>query len=310
LQQISAAVANAVLYHFGLLALIDEDPRVYTGESFSHPVHLSGNASAHRMVSSLDPPPAAGVHQVVAATITYLVHRIIWSETGDERRAMGNADFRATAAPGMVGGQNPLPGWDMEALVGFLATDLLGSAIYGFQGQISKTINFFDLSRTTYPRLKSVEISASSAVISPPIINDLLRQVRDADDTGELHKGMPDVLAVPPLQDQFLSNIVGLQLALPAAGDISGGAAGGFKKYDGLTVFPVGGLTNSIIASIRLANWKILNHEASPGGVHTLPYGSQTDAVTGQTIISKTLFCERPWAEGKVTDLAVAYSAP
>ncbi len=310
LQQISGFIANAVLYHIGLLRLIDEDPQLYTSDSYSHPIHVVGNTSAHRMVSSLDPPPAAGLDQVVAATVVYLVHRIIWTETGDTRRAMGNADFRAMEAPGVTGGQNPLPGWDLEALVGFIAEDLLGSSNYGFLGQISASINFWDLSRTTYPRLKSVDLPQSGAQISEPILNSLLRQVRDVDDAGELHKGMPDTLVVPSLQDEHLSNLTTLRTTLQGPGDISGGSAGAVRVYDSLGVFVAGGLLNTVVAAINHRDWRILNHEAAPGGVHTLPYGSQGDYVQGQTTISRTLFCDYPWKQGKVTGLATTWTPP
>jgi hypothetical protein len=310
LQQISEFIANAVLYHIGLLRLIDEDPRLYTNDSYSYPIHVVGNASAHRMVNSLDPPPEPGVSQVVAATVIYLVHRIIWTETGDTRRAMGNADFRAMGAPGVTGGQNPLPGWDLEALIGFIAEDLLGASNYGFLGQVSASINFWDLSRTTYPRLKSVDIPASSAQISEALLNSLLRQVRDEDDSGELHKGMPDTLVVPSRQDEFLSNVTTLRTMLQGPGDISGGAAGAVRIYDNLAVAIIGGLLNSVVAAIRLGDWRILNHEAAPGGVHTLPYGSQGDYVQGQTTISRTLFCDYPWKQGKITGLATTWSPP
>jgi hypothetical protein len=236
---------------------------------------------------------------VIKPAFAFKNFRAVVRSSGDERRALGDADQGARIAdPGRKVARA------IEAIRYLMAKTFDDAAIYGIQGIISaSTYNFGDTSRTTYTKLASYELDGSSAAISSAILNNFT--YRSAEDP---YGCKFDAVITSGLQAGKIAELGSQKLAIPSAGGVmnlipTGLAVGAAPLYimPNLTTSAVLGLTG-----VGAGKWKWAWHEPNPGRFHVLDLGADNSDTVANLQISTSgcMYCVNPQEQGKLHSLS------
>lgn len=293
--EVVAEISDAVFRNSDFLPLFRQVPAM--GSSHQIKVIVAANGSAQVFVED-QAVPAAGYQQVVTASPAYKDIRVFYRITGHLRRQVG-ATWDSASWPGAYGGVDIELQKAKEDLVDLCNTTFLDSGIYGIQGIIDATTNFYDLSRTTYAALKSYE-KAGSAALSAALMDRLIHETYN-----QPYGGRIQLLLMPPAQARKLAAVIHGKLAMGAPGDVGAAPLGSIPTYAGIPIVEIRDLTATELLGLSDLNtgWYVAVHEPAPGGIDVLPYGVAADAKITQLCTSLALICTTPNHQGKLTTL-------
>jgi hypothetical protein len=227
--------------------------------------------------------------------------RAVIRSSGDERRALGDSDQGARIADPARKVQRAI-----EAIRYLMAKTFDDAAAYGVQGIISAaTYNYGDAARTTYTKLASYELNASSAAISTALLNKFA--YRSAEDP---YGCIFDATIASAVQASKIAELGSGKLAIPSAnGQLNLVPTGMAIGTAPLFVLP--NLTTSVIlglTGVRNGKWKWAWHEPNPGRFHILDLGADnSDTPTNlQISTSGCMYCVNPNQQGKLYGLSTA----
>lgn len=220
-------------------------------------------------------------------------------ESGHERRARGPSDEGLRL-------KNPERKMEraMFAIRDLMAQSFDGTSAHELQGIISASTNFGDASRTTYTKLKSYELNASSAAISTALLNKLYTLSQDTP-----YGSMGDLCLVSATQANKWAELVSGKLAMPDVA--SGSLTPTGLVFGSAPVKILPNLTNSVVLLLTGAttgDWEWIWNEANPGRFHVLDLGAANadNPMNLQISTAGAMVCYTPNKQAKLYGLSTS----
>ena len=232
----------------------------------------------------------------------YKDFRAVVRESGRERRERGLGD---------AGLSIPDPDRKLQVAARAIAYQIAvyfdGTSDGQIQGLIDSSTAFGGLSRTTYSKLASYEVSASNASVSIALISKLLTMMRD-----DPYFGMPEVVLASATQLNVMKgSVAGGKLEL----DFTRGPAtltpSGIDAEPGVPVMMLPNLTNTVLlalSGVSDGSWIMAWNEPNPGRYHVLDLGAGESDTPLRLQLSTALAigCKQPQRQGKMTTLSTS----
>ena len=243
--------------------------------------------------------PSAIESTYIVASFSHKHFRAVIRESGHERRARGESDQGVRIAD---------PERKMKRAI-FAIRDLMAqtfddTSAYGLQGIVDATTAFGDQSRSTYTKLKSYELSASSAAISTALLNKLYTLAQDTP-----YGAQPDLCLVSATQAHKWAELVSGKLAMPDVA--SGSLTPTGLMFGSAEVKILPNLTNSVVMLLtgtKTGDWQFIWNEPNPGRFHVLDLGAANSDTPMNLQISTAgaMVCYSPNRQAKLTTLSTS----
>jgi hypothetical protein len=291
-----SSVFRSVVFDYGS-GVIDmlRDGGYYPGTSAKIEIEADlGSAETYTEGQNL-PTPIESTY--IIASFDYTHFRAVIRENGHERRARGPADQGTR-----IGDPQRKMERAMFAIRDLMAQTFDGTSDGQIQGLIDSSTNFGGQSRSTYTKLKSYELSASSAAISTALLNKLYTLAQDTP-----YGAMPDLCLVSATQANKWAELVSGKLAMP---DVSSGSLTPTGlMYGSAPVSILPNLTNSVVLLLtgaRTGDWEFIWNEANPGRFHVLDLGAANadNPMNLQISTAGAMVCYTPNKQAKLTTLS------
>ena len=230
-------------------------------------IELEVDLDSAETYSEGDSLPAPIESTYIKPAFDYKHCRGVIRESGHERRTRGPNDEGAR-----IRDPERKMKRAMAAIVYLIAKTFDDAATYGIEGIISETTyNFGDQSRSTYAKLQSDELSASSAAISTALLNKWITLAKN-----DPHGARVDYVLGSATQVHKINELMSGKLAAPDIGRPMA-LTPSDVRIDGAPLLLVPNLTTSILlglTGVKSGNWGKIWNEANPGRYHVLDLGA------------------------------------
>jgi hypothetical protein len=270
------------------------------GEYVRINIYTAANASIESYQEGQS-PPSRGKQTAVATKFAFRSWRGMIGETGHALRRRG------ANAEGIRGGDDELQ-MCMVDIRDKMTTDFLARAqTYSVDGIINdSTVNYGDISRSTYDTTVSYLLAASSAGISTSLLNKAKWRSKEAPYGARVMAWMS-----APLQGGLVAEVAAGKLSLNDVGGSVGNVIVNEVAASEPWITMPDMLTSTIVGFTGLDEyWGYTNNEvgdmAGPNGglFRTRLYGSQDDSDTLQVTTGGAAWCTQPQKQIKITGLS------
>ena len=230
---------------------------------------------------------------------SFVAFRAVIRESGHERRKRGQGD---------AGLSIPDPQRKMNRAASSMARQIAlyfdGTADGQLQGLIDATTAFGGLSRTTYSKLKSYELSGATAAVSTALIGKLVTV--GADDPYGVQG---DVAIASATQVRRVREVLAGKHAPTSMAGVNALVGTGVDLVPGLPLMMLPNLTNTeilVLSGVRSGSWRTTWNEPNPGRFHVLDLGAANSDTPMNLQISTSLniMCSQPNEQSKLTSLS------